>query len=76
MNLAVEIFEIVAPMADHGMREGSERFLGNFDRAWSKKLVVREHEGNVQHSTPKAFASKRPTLNVQLRSASCRKKPA
>ena len=60
MNLAVEIFEIVAPMADHGMREGSERLLGDFNRAGNKKLVVREHEENVQHSTPKVFASKPP----------------
>ena len=51
MNLAVEIFESLAAMANHGTRKSGERFFRNFDRAGDEKLIVRNHEANVQRST-------------------------
>ena len=51
MNLAVEIFESLAAMANHGTRKSGERFRRNLDRAGNEKLVVRSHEANVQRST-------------------------
>jgi len=59
MNLAVEIFEIVAAMTDHGMRESGERLFRNFDRTGGEKLVVWEHR--------KTFNAQRPTFNLEAR---------
>src|SRR4051812_32043731 len=52
MNVAVEIFEIFAAMADHRSRKSRHRFRRNFDRAGSEKLVVWKHEANVERPTP------------------------
>ena len=51
MNIAVEIFERFAAMANHRTREGGESFFRNFDGAGNEKLVVWDHEANVQRST-------------------------
>ena len=48
MDLAVEIFEIFAPMSNHRPREGSHCFRGNFDWPWSEKLVVGNHEAIIR----------------------------
>lgn len=53
MNVAVKIFKIVTPMADHRPRKCRHRLSGDFDGAGSKKLVVRNH------------SNKRSTVNVQ-----------
>ena len=57
MDLAVEILEILAAMADHRPGKSGERFCRNLDRAGNEKLIVRNHEQtfnvqpccNVQH---------------------------
>ena len=43
MNLAVEILEILAAMADHRPRKSRERFFRNLDRAGNEEFVVRNH---------------------------------
>ena len=43
MNRAVEIFKIIAAVADHWPREGRPGFFGNLDWPGSEKLVVRLH---------------------------------
>ena len=54
VNVAVEVFERFAAMADHGAREGGHGFLGDFDGAGSEELVVWN-----------ALKQKRPTFNAQ-----------
>ncbi len=51
MDFAVKIFEVVAAVADHRLRECGQRFFRNFNGAGNEELVVRNHEANVQHST-------------------------
>jgi hypothetical protein len=43
VNVAVEIPEIFAAMADHRARKRGHRFLGNLDRTGDEKLVMRLH---------------------------------
>jgi len=47
MNIAVEVFKILATVSDHRPRECSDRFRRYFDRARSEKLIVRNHEAII-----------------------------
>jgi hypothetical protein len=40
MDRAVERFEILAPVTNHGPRKSSEGFFRDFDRARREELVV------------------------------------
>ena len=43
MDVAVEILEILAAVADHRPGKSGHRFRGNFDRAGDEKFIVRYH---------------------------------
>ena len=62
MNVAVKIFKRFAAMADHGPREGLERFRRDLDRAGGEKLVVRDHG---KRSTVRAGLATRSTVEMQ-----------
>src|SRR5207248_11278617 len=69
MNITVKVFKIFAAMSDHRSRERGERCRRNFDRTGCKKLVMWEHEENVQHRTllRKLRRGRRPTSNAECR---------
>src|ERR1700719_3335156 len=67
MNVAIEIFKILAAMSDHRPRKRRQCFRRNFNRTGYEELIVWDHQANVQCRTRLRNAAARQAPNVQCR---------
>ena len=67
MNLSIETFKGFAAVTDHGARKSGQGFRRNLDRTRNKKLIVRDHAGNVERPTRLRKATAWEASNVQYR---------